>query len=240
MAMINALHGAMGTTQEWAPLISDDQRAAAMRAVVHAYYGEIGAGRVVFDTSRGWCGRMPLLAHLFPESKVIVCLREYSWVLDSFERLVRANPLTTSRLFNFENSMMVYSRVDQLSMPTGTVGFAWHAAREAIYGEHKSRLILVDYEALAREPAQTMEFLYQALELPPFPHDFNNVVFDSDEFDALLGVPGMHRVHRKVEYTERNTVLPPDLFYRFKSNDYWKAPEFSRTGMPMRIKARAT
>jgi sulfotransferase len=239
MAMLNAVHTAMGMGQEWAPLITDEQRAAAMKAVVRGYYENIG-DKVVFDTSRGWCGRMPLIARLFPESKVIVCLREYAWAIDSFERLVRKNPLTASKLFTFENSMTVYSRVEQLASPTGTVGFAWSAAREAIFGEHKSRLILLDYEALAKEPAQTMEFLYQALGLPAFRHNFENVEFESDEFDAQIGIPGMHTVQRKVEYVERETVLPPDLFYRFRQNDYWKTSEFTRIAIPTRIKPRTT
>jgi len=32
---------------------------------------------------------MRLLETLFPEAKVIACVRELSWVLDSMERLVR-------------------------------------------------------------------------------------------------------------------------------------------------------
>jgi sulfotransferase len=239
LSLVNAVVSTLGSGQEWASLTTDDQRASTLRALVAGYYQHL-AGKVVFDTSRGWCGRMPLLARLYPEAKVIVCLREYGWAIDSFERLVRNNPLMASKLFTFDNSATVYSRADQLAAQNGTVGFAWAAAREAIFGEHKSRLIVLDYEALAREPAQTMEFLYQALALPPFKHDFDNVVFDSDEFDAQIGMPGMHTVQRKVDYVERDTVLPPDLFYRFRQNDYWKAPEFTRSGIPNRIKPRTT
>ena len=41
----------------------------------------------IIDTSRMWCSRMPLLADLYPEARVIVCVRELVWVIDSFERI---------------------------------------------------------------------------------------------------------------------------------------------------------
>src|SRR5258707_489502 len=43
----------------------------------------IPSGDVVFDTSRLWCSRMQLLETLFPQAKVIACVRQLSWVLDS-------------------------------------------------------------------------------------------------------------------------------------------------------------
>jgi sulfotransferase len=105
------------------------------------------------------------------------------------------------------------------------VGFAWNATQEAFYGEHADRLIVVDYEALTREPQKTIDTIYKALGLPPFAHDFENVVYDEgSEFDTQLGVPGLHAVKRKVAFSERPTILPPELFERFVGRNFWRRP----------------
>jgi sulfotransferase len=239
LAITNGLYTSLGAHQEWAPLISDEQRSDVMRAAIDAYYARIGAGRVVFDTNRGWCAKVPTIAALYPQARIIACVREFSWVIDSFERLFTHSPLTMSKLFNLDNGMTAYARADTLGGLYGVVGFAWHAVREAIFGEFANRIILIDYEALTREPGRTMEYLYRALNLPPFQHDFDNVEFDAaDEFDAQFGLPGMHRVRRKVEFVPRRTILPPDLFDRFRGSDYWKDAAFAQLGIQMCVWSR--
>ncbi len=232
LAMLNGLYSAMGAQQEWAPLITEKQRADSMRAVFEGYYNSTGSDKIIFDTNRGWCAKLPTLALLFPNARVIACVREFSWVIDSFERLHAQSPLLMSKLFTLMNGNSVYARADTLGGLQGTVGFPSHAVREAVFGPHATKLILVDYEALAREPNATMEHIYRTLELPLFKHDFANVEFDAaDEFDAQLGVPGLHKVRRKVEYIERKSILPPDLFERFRGGDYWRDASFTKLGI---------
>jgi|CXWL01.1.fsa_nt_gi sulfotransferase len=239
LAMQQALYSTMGATQEWSAFITDAQRARAMRSALTTFYEDVPAEKIIFDTNRGWSAKLPTIATLFPDARVIACVREFSWVIDSFERLFTQNPLVMSKLFNLDNGMTAYARADTLSGLYGPVGFAWHAVREALYGAHGQRMILVDYEALTRDPARTMEYLYRVLGLAPFQHDFDNIEFDAaDEFDAQFGLPGMHRVRRKVEYVERRTILPPELFDRFRGMDYWKAPEFAQLGIPMCVWSR--
>ena len=232
LAMLNGVYNAMGAQQEWAPLISDEQRADSMRALFEGYYRSSGPDKVIFDTNRGWCAKMPALASLFPNARVIACVREFAWVIDSFERLYVQNPLLMSKMYTLTNGNSVYARADTLGGLQGTVGFPSHAVREAVFGPQSTKLILVDYEALAREPGHTMDHIYRTLELPPFKHDFANVDFDAaDEFDAQLGIPGLHKVRRKVEYIERKSILPPDIFERFRGGDYWRDPSFTKLGI---------
>ena len=232
LAMVAGIYNALGAQQEWTALATDEQRASSMRGVIKGFYETIGDNKVVFDTSRGWCAKMSTVAALFPESKVIACVREFSWIIDSFERLHQQNPLLMSKLYTQTNGNTVYARADTLGGLQGAVGFPSHAVREAVFGPQASRLILVDYEALTREPARTLDHLYTVLKLPKFKHDFANVEFDAaDEFDQQLGVPGLHKVRRQVEYIERKSILPPDLFERFKGGDYWRDPSFSKLGI---------
>ncbi len=134
--------------------VSDEQRAAMLRGLVENFYaGQADAG-VVFDTSRLWCSRMPLLDTLFPGAKVIACVRQLSWVLDSMERLVRKQPVNVSKVFRFDTNTTVYSRVEALTDPRGMVGFAFQATKDAFYGQYApGHLLLLTYESLVRNPA---------------------------------------------------------------------------------------
>ncbi len=42
----------------------------------------------------------PAVLDLFPRSKVIACVRNVAWVMDSIERLYRANPYENTKLFH--------------------------------------------------------------------------------------------------------------------------------------------
>jgi sulfotransferase len=222
--LFNQLLNAMGATSEFSVFIDEEQRRDVLRGVFDSYYRKIHPEKLVFDTNRLWCSRLAALAMLYPDSKVIACVRDPIWVLDSFERLIRKNALMVSRMFPGEANATVFTRVDHLTGKLGTVGFAWNALQEAFYGEHaRGRLILVDYEALTREPEATMSRLYELLNLPPFEHDFENVSYEGGgEFDNLLGVPGLHRLGQKVEFVQRKTILPPELIRRFTNQSFWR------------------
>jgi sulfotransferase len=232
-ALFNQLLNAMGATHEHAIFIEEQQRQDVLRGLFDSYYRKIHPEKLVFDTNRLWCSRMAALASLFPDSKVIACVRDPIWVIDSFERLIRKNALMVSRMFPGEANATVFTRVDHLTGKLGTVGFAWNALQEAFYGEHaRGRLILIDYEALTREPKTTVSRLYELLGLAPFEHDFENVSYEGGgEFDHRLGVPGLHTVGQKVEFTPRRTILPAELVRRFADQCFWRNREDNPSGV---------
>ena len=130
-----------------------------------------------------------------------------------------------SGIFGFEALNTVYTRVNRLAASDGLVGMALDALREAFWGQYSDRLILVGYEALTRDPQDTLKRLYDFLGEPSFDHDFGNVQYDADEFDLALGTPNLHRVRNRVEWVERQSVLPPELFTRFTGDAFWTVPD---------------
>jgi sulfotransferase len=213
----------MSPGSEVALTLKDGQREDILRSLFAAYYQRTAEREVIFDTNRIWTARMPLLAGLFPQAKVIACVRDVSWVMDSLERRVRANPYHFTRLFGPNNQGTVYSRVESLMHNESLVGRSWAGLKEAFYGEQAASLLVIDYEWLSRAPAKVLPLVYQFLEEPWFEgHDFDNVVFDAPEFDEALGIDGLHRVRPKVEFQARQTILPPDLFKKFQGMDFWR------------------
>jgi sulfotransferase len=153
--------------------------------------------------------------------------------MDSIERLARRNAFDVSGLFGFEPNSTVYTRITRVAGSDGMVGFALDALKEAFFGEHAQRLILVDYEALAKQPAKTLAGIYDFLDEPLFAHDFDNVDYSAEDFDLRLGTPGLHTVRRKVEWVERESILPPELFMRFAHDAFWLEPDAARRRIKM-------
>jgi sulfotransferase len=232
-SLTTALLRQMSQENETAVFIDDAQRTAILRAVVEGYYHRVPTDNVVFDTNRLWCSKMPLIVKLFPRAKVIACVRHVPWILDSIERLIRANTLEPSKIFNFEPAGTVYSRVEGLGAGAGMVGYAWNALREAFYGNETDRLLLLTYESLTTNPREAIDAIYAFLDEREFPHDFDNIDFNAREFDERLGTPGLHDVGRTIRAPERQTILLPDLFARVEEDSFWRNPAANTRGVPI-------
>lgn len=208
---------------EFGPVVELPQRQRLLRGLFENYYADQADKQVVFDTNRMWCGRMPAVKDLFPDAKVIACVRNVAWVMDSIERLYRANPYENTKLFGDDTERnTVYSRVETLAQRNRLVGFAWSALKEAYYGEHAESLLLIDYDLLAQAPEKCLRLVYDFIGEPWFEHDFDNVQYDAPEFDQALGVSGLHKVRARVELKDRRTVLPPDLFEQYAALSFWQ------------------
>ena len=239
-AIYLAMMGAVSRKNEAAVFIDEDQKRALLTGVFENYYHKIGKRKLVFDTNRLWCSKMPHIAAHFPKAKVICCVRHVSWIMDSIERLERRNLYDLSGIFGYEAGGTVYTRINRLAVSDGMVGFALDALREAVFGEHADRVVLVTYEALTRDPAATIAQLYDFIGEDRFDHDFDNVAYSADEFDQALGSPGLHRVRKRVEFVDRQTVLPPELFARFEHDAFWMNPELNlKVGQVIRYRQPA-
>jgi sulfotransferase len=226
-----ALLGEMSGRNEFSVFISDTQRQRMLRGLFDNYYGPEVEASVVFDTSRAWCMRLSALRHLFPDSRVIACVRDVHWIIDSVERLVQRNAFSPSSIFNYVPGGTVYTRANGLAGADGMVGMAYDALKQAFYGEDAQRLMLVQYDTLVSDPGRVLAAIYEFIGEKPFKHDFDHVRYDASEFDARTGTPGLHDVRPKVEARARDTVLPPDLVRRFASDAFWLNPQLNPRGV---------
>lgn len=228
-ALFSAMLQQFAAGTEFGPVITHDQRRRLVRGLFDSYYADQPGKAVVFDTNRMWSAKMPALMDQFPQAKVIACVRNVAWIMDSLERRFRANPYELTRLFHDDvERNTVYSRVDTLAQRNRLVGFAWAALKEAFYGEHAQSLLIVDYDLLAQAPQKVVPLVYQFLGEEPFAHDYGNVQYDAPEFDAPLGVHGLHRIRPQVALEDRATILPPDLFEQYAALSFWKNNSQSR------------
>ncbi|MGF6152318.1 sulfotransferase [Pseudomonas fluorescens] len=224
---------------EFGAVIDTPLRRRLLRGLFDSFYADQADTPVIFDTNRQWCSRQPALRELFPEAKTIACVRNVAWVMDSLERLYRANPFENTKLFNDEiERNTVYSRCETLAQRNRLVGFAWTALKEAYYGENADSLLIVDYDLLSQAPDRVMRLIYDFIGEPWFEHDFKNLAYDAPEFDQALGVSGLHKVKRTVALEPRRTILPPDLFDKYAELSFWHDGSASAANV-IRMKADA-
>lgn len=226
-SLVTGLLRTMSQGNEAALMIDDGQREVLLRSMFDGYYHTVHPTKTVFDTNRGWTTRLTLLSTLFPQAKMICCVRPIPWIIDSIERLIRHNRWELSKLFDFDPGGTIYSRAAMLTSAEGMIGFAVNALKQAMHSAESDRLLLLPYDVLVAEPDYAMQQVYEFVGLPYFQHDFANVSFETNEFDARLGTPGLHVVHPTVSIPNRETILPPDLWKRYAAETIWREPVFN-------------
>ena len=213
---------AMGAENEFAVFFKEEQKRHILRGIFEGYYAHLDDRTIVFDTNRVWTSRLSALCQLFPDLKMICCVRNPAWIMDLIELLIRKNAFDVSRIFvSPQERATVYSRAEALLNQNRMIGFSWSALREAYFGAEADRMLLVDYEILASRPKECIELIYNFIGEEAYPHDFENVSYEAQDFDMQMVAPGLHTVTGKVEFKPRRTILPPDLFKRCQDLIFW-------------------
>lgn len=197
------------------------KRFELIQNLVDTYHSE-RPEKVCFNTNRGWTALLPILDCTHPDAKIICCVRDINWVLDSFEQLFKKNPFSLSRMYSEQEAETVYTRAYALMSPGHTVRFAYDSLKEAITGPHKNKIMLVEYDQLAKNPEQTMRSIYAFIKEPYFAHDFNSVEASYDEYDIEAGIIGLHKIRKQIAYIPRDSIIPPDLWNEFKNLEVWR------------------
>ncbi|MEG4806760.1 sulfotransferase [Microcoleus sp. F8-D3] len=114
--LVDRMLETMSEDNEFSVFISQEQKRTLIASIFSVYYSPQADKQVIFDTNRLWCSKLPLIQELFPGSKVICCVRNIAWIMDSIELLIRRNVFDVSRLFNSpQERATVYSRTETLS-----------------------------------------------------------------------------------------------------------------------------
>lgn len=192
-----------------------------VQSVIDSYYSDCDKD-VVFNTNRGWGLQLHTMKSLYPDLKVIMCVRDIGWILDSFEVLQRKNPFMFTSMFTPDENTNVYSRSMALLNQDRVLGFAYSAVKQTLFSEHKNSVLLVDYDILAKDPEQVTNVIYRFIDEPVFKHNFNDVEASYDDYDEDLMLPGLHKTRKKVEFVERESILPGDIWAMTKGMEFWK------------------
>jgi len=220
--MLTSAIGHMSTT-EASPNITDHQRESVLKGMVDGYYSDVERS-VIFDSNRGWTSQTNLLKAMYPYTRIICCVRDINWILDSFEKISNKNPYHINALTDEESSPCVHTRSHAMMdiNKGGTVIKPWYWLQEGLLA-NPSMILLVEYNDLTQKPEETMRRVYDFIGKDYYEnHDFENVEYSNDPFDLKISTPDLHTVSGRVEYRERETILPQQILDKYSGYEFWR------------------
>ena len=201
--------------------LTEDRRKNILLSIFEGYYKHLETP-IIFDSSRGWTKNTTLLQELFPSTKILCCVRDIPWIINSFELIDKKNPFHTTTLTAHKDN--VFARCDgMMDRNGGIVAGPWILLREG-YALNPEMIMLIDYENLCKTPEKTMREVYEFLERPYYHHDFENVEYSNENFDKSCNLKDLHTVKRKVEYNPPRCILPPEIVQKYTemNMEFWK------------------
>ncbi len=205
-------------------LVPVEKQKAMIHALVDAYYSD--GNLVCFNTNRAWAAHTNLISDVWPDSKIILCVRDVCWVLDSFEKLHQRTPYDLKAIYGNQDLPTVYHRTNSLidlhAGGNGLVGMAILNTKQALYSTEQKKICVIEYDTLCTHPDLVMRKLYEFLDEPLFDHNFNDVSANYDEYDRALNMKDLHKVRPQVSLIKRTPILPEDLWKRWESETFWK------------------
>ena len=210
-------------------LIDENRRKSILRSLFNAYYESVSP-KTVFDTNRSWTAKTSLIKELYPRTKIICCVRDLPWILDSFERISAKNSLYGSALTDDEARQTVTTRCDALMdvKKEGQVVKPYYFLEEGLL-LNPDMIMLVEYESLCKKPESVMREIYEFIGKPYFDHNFKNVEYKNEVFDNALNMKSLHTVRKEVTWQERPSILPKSVREKYGGKEFWRipAPEFA-------------
>jgi len=204
--------------------VSIEKRRELIRDMFDSFYKN--DNEVCFNTNRGWTADTALLKDLFPNFKMIVCLRDVPWILDSFEQLNAKNPYTIKPLYHHQELGNVHDRCRILMGEMPNYGGYVHGplinVQQSMFSNEIGHICYVEYDNLVRNPESVLRQIYTFLGETLYQHDFDNVEDTYDEFDQQAKIIGLHTVRKKVEYQDRRSILPGELWDKYSPMSFWK------------------
>jgi sulfotransferase len=217
------------TSSESNHLIDEDKRKHILKSIFNAFYDTVEQP-TVFDTNRRWTAKTSLLKDLYPQTKIICCVRDLPWILDSFERIAAKSSLYGASLTDDEANQTVTTRCDALMdvKKEGQVVKPYYFLEEGLL-LNPDMIMLVEYESLCKKPESVMRELYHFIGKQYFDHDFKNVEYENEVFDKALNMKSLHTVRKEVTWQERSSILPKSIWEKYAGKDFWRtpAPEFA-------------
>lgn len=203
-------------------IIDESRRKHILRSLFSSYYDTIEQP-TVFDTSRGWTAKTSLLKELYPKTKIICCVRDLVWILDSFERITAKNVLFNATLTDDEANQTVTTRCDAFMdvKKEGLLVKSYYFLEEGLL-LNPDMIMLVEYESLCKNPESVMREIYEFIDKPYFNHDFKNVEYENEMYDKALNMKSLHTVRKEVTWQERPSILPKSIWEKYGNKEFWR------------------
>ena len=200
--------------------VTENQRKNLLYGIFNGYYQHI-ENSTIFDTSRSWTKKTNLLQALFPYTKILCPVRDIVSILNSFEVLLNKNCFNTKQISEKVFSDNIFRRTQEIFEREV---IKYHTFLQEGYALNPEIIYFIEYENLCKEPEKTMREVYEFLEKPYYPHNFENIEYSNENFDKACNLKDLHTVKKRVEYKPPRCVLPSEIVQKYEkmNMEFWR------------------
>jgi sulfotransferase len=165
-----------------------------------SYYAPITKRDHIVDKNRGWLHYYEWVSQWQPEPKMVCMVRDLRGILDSFERVFRANrhrPIGPDDPAKIQN-MTVEQRVHYW-LNTQPVGLALQRLKDCYERKIDDKILFLRFEDLLEKPQDTLDVWYEFVGVPTHQHTFDTITKTVQENDRLFGPYGSHAIKPTLE-----------------------------------------
>jgi sulfotransferase len=188
-----------------------------MRQVLNNFYFNVDK-KYVIDKNRTWgtIDNIKLLDLLSEDVKIICPVRPILEILASFVKLASKNPnnFIDKKLGDIPAGYyrpINDARCDTLMADNDSLQHSIFSISTALLPEHRHKFHFVEYKDLVSNPDQSINEIYDFLDIPKFKHNFNNLKWKEmpNEFN-VFGIPNMHSVRSTLKPSQTDTSILSD------------------------------
>ncbi len=223
-----------GVRNQWDKLIEHqaegvdhDQLRIVLKAILNSYHPTDKS--LIVDKGRGWLSLIEMIEFITGEvPKIIVPVRNISEILSSFEKLWRKS--TGFSQWNFEQNdyfkaQTVEGRCDIWASSGQPVGLAYNRVKDAISRGYKDHLLFLEFDHLTSYPKQTLQMVYNYLELPYFEHNYSHIEqYTQEDDDGVHRIPNLHKIRPDIKPITQDSqqILGNSLVQKYSNLEIWR------------------
>lgn len=200
--------------------INEERRINTIQSLFEGYYS-LQSQTTIFDTSRIWTRNTSLLKQVFPNTKIICCVRNIDEIINSFEKLWTHNPLYYKQINDFTYSQNIFERSDEIY---NRFIIPYFSSLKEGCAKTPEIIHFIEYESLCKFPEKTMRNLYEFIEIDYYKHNFNELNYQNPKFDLKSGVPNLHKIKSTVYYENCRYYIPEEIKQKYQQikMEFWK------------------
>lgn len=188
------------------------------------------------DKCRGWGHELDFLINVFPNIKLIYTIRDLRGIASSIEKIQKTTPMKYKDEFFFGDQSYDYSQEDLYVVKVKQLFDSSMIRRNLICikeildirREHFNRIYVVRYEDLMLTPKETLDNIYDHLEISHYDHDLKNIK-QIEYHDSFFLPYGRHKIKDKLESSDPYNFSIPDKIQTHLIDTYsWYYEEFYR------------
>jgi sulfotransferase len=232
LGMLYNLESTIPTYESYKAGLLHQGFASVMHNMADTFYKHIDKP-IIIDKNRGWGTPYNwdnLSGYVSNNGKVILTMRPILEVLASFVKISKSSQKVTKHLQYLNSNLWVSNYrdetdalVDSLMMPNGELDRAIFSIANLVKN-HPDRVHIIWFDNLLKNPEQTLNKLYDFLELDNFSHNFQSIK-EVDKHNDLsgYGVLGLHDVKKKLARTRTD---PASHLSEYSIQKYKNALDF--------------